>query len=148
VAKVKCFRMKRIFLTTPFIVALTTSLFAQNATPARRSATVDFMRQKLNYSQGMLEGIVLEKYDLVLTNAALLRSMNLTNAFVKVGNPDYRADIADFQKRVDRLINAAKEQKLKSATEAYSRIVDSCVACHKQFRREQHLRAVRSDSRK
>ena len=100
-----------------------------------------FMRQKLNYSQGILEGLTLEKYDLITSNATLLRNMNLTNAFLALGNHDYLTNVANFQGKVDGLIKAATEKKLENCTEAYSQVVSSCVTCHKEFRREQFLKS-------
>jgi len=77
------------------------------------------------------------KYDLIVSNATLLRNMNLTNAFFTLRNPYYAEKMTNFQGRVDGLIKAAKEKDLERATEGYSRVVDSCIACHKLFRREQ-----------
>jgi hypothetical protein len=111
---------------------------AQGTHPTR-----DFMRLKLSYNQGIAEGIVLEKYDLVLTNAASLRNMNLTNAFLALKNPDYLQRIGDFQQKVDGLVAAANEKNLDKSTEAYSQVVSSCVACHKSFRKEQFQASFR-----
>lgn len=99
-----------------------------------------FMRQKLTYSQAILEGLVLEKYDLIATNAALLRNMNLTNAFFTLGNPSYKAEISSFQLAVDNLSKRAKNGELWPAYEAYNQVAHRCVQCHQQFRREQFLK--------
>ncbi len=107
---------------------------AQGTHPTR-----EFMRQKLSYTQGIVEGLVTEKYELVATNAAALRNMNLTNAFLALKNPSYLGQTTNFQTRVDELIKAAQAKNLEKSTEAYSQVVDSCVACHKLFRREQFV---------
>jgi hypothetical protein len=99
--------------------------------------TRPFMRQKLSYSQGILEGITLERYELVVSNAVLLRNMNLTNLFLEMGNPYYRSNITSFQLKVDALLTAAKVKNPDSILEAYSEVVGSCTACHKEFRLEQ-----------
>ena len=109
-------------------------VFAQRTSPTR-----DFMRQKLSYSQGILEGLTLEKYDLVVTNATALRSMSVTNAYFSLGNRDYFRFVTNFQRSVDGLLQAAKEKDLDAATVAYSGLARNCVQCHEQFRREQHL---------
>jgi len=100
------------------------------------------MRLKLTYAQGVLEGITLEKYDLIITNAAKLRDMSQTNAFVLVGNPDYQTCRTNFQLSVDALTTAAKEQNSQKATEAYMKMAQSCFDCHKTFRREQFVRGL------
>src|SRR5215471_15834609 len=78
------------------------------AAEKREHPTQPFMRQKLNYSQGILEGLTLEKYDLIVSNATLLRDMNLTNIFLRVRFPDFIQSISNFQSKVDGLISAAK----------------------------------------
>jgi len=99
------------------------------------------MRQKLGYAQGVLEGLTLERFDLVVTNAALLRNMSQTNVFLLTRNQDYLARSTNFVRSVDSLIAAAKDQNLAGATEAYMRVARSCVECHKLFRREQFLKS-------
>jgi hypothetical protein len=99
--------------------------------------TPPFMRQKLVYSQGILEGLTLEKYDLVLTNANLLRNMNLTNIFTRTADPYYARSINDFQTKVDVVIKGARNKQLDATTEAYSKVIESCVACHRECRIDQ-----------
>jgi hypothetical protein len=106
-----------------------------------------FMRQKLTYAQGVLEGITLEKFDLVITNAAKLRDMSLTNAFVLLGNREYQTYKTNFQMSVDALTAAAKDQNHEKATEAYMKMTQSCFDCHQTFRREQFVRARRVNDR-
>jgi Cytochrome C''. len=99
------------------------------------------MRLKLTYAQGVLEGITLEKFDLVITNAAKLRDMSQTNAFVLLLNQEYLAYRTNFQASVDALIAAAREQDSQKASEAYTKMAQSCFECHKTFRREQFVKA-------
>jgi hypothetical protein len=105
------------------------------------------MRLKLTYAQGVLEGITLEKFDLIITNAAKLRDMSQTNAFVLLVNRDYQNCRTNFQASVDALTRAAKEQNSQKATEAYMKMAQCCFDCHKTFRREQFVRGQLSNSR-
>lgn len=98
-----------------------------------------FMREKLNFAGGVLEGITLENYPMAITNAVLLRNMNLTNSFSMLGHVDYRRNITNFQARVDQVISAARVQDLEKVTEAYTMMARSCVQCHKDFRRVQFI---------
>src|SRR5437867_10433467 len=124
----------RIFF--PVVVAvLLTFAFAWAAEKER--PTKSFMRKKLVYSEGILEGLTLEKYDLVITNATLLRNMNFTNHFTKMSDPYYAKSIAEFQTKVDVVIKGAKEKLLEGSTEAYTKMLESCVACHKECRLDQ-----------
>jgi Cytochrome C' len=106
-----------------------------------QKGTKDAMRKKLDYAQGVLEGLTLQEFNLAVTNAVLLRDMSHTNVFSMLKNSDYVASSTNFTHAVDGLIKAAKSQDLERATEAYTRVVQSCVQCHEQFRREQFLKA-------
>jgi hypothetical protein len=105
------------------------------------------MRLKLTYAQGVLEGITLEKFDLVITNAAKLRDMSQTNAFVRLGNREYQTYRTNFQASVDALTLAAKEQDSQKAAEAYMKMAQNCFNCHKTFRRDQFVRGQLSNTR-
>jgi hypothetical protein len=107
------------------------------AQPDEAKPTQWFMRQKLTYAQGILEGVTLEKFDLVLTNAAPLRDMSMTNAFKRLGNPDYLQRITNFQMSVDALSAAAKQANVERTAKAYTKMTESCIECHRYFRREQ-----------
>jgi len=100
------------------------------------------MRAKLDYARGVLEGLTMARFELVTTNAVLLRAHDYTNAFFFLGNPDYTARYTNFVRSVDRLLDAAKAENLERATLAYGEMTRSCVECHKTFRREQYLKSV------
>ncbi len=110
-------------------------------TEPRRPATQAFMRQKLGYSQFVLEGLALEKFDLVAKNALHLRNMPLSNLWVTMKQPDYLASTTNYQRNVEALFTAATEKNLDAATEAYARIAKNCVECHRLVRLEQRNEA-------
>jgi len=114
-------------------------LMASDDNPQKDRTTQEFMRRKLGYADAILQGLTLEKFDLVFTNAIKLRNMNMTNAFVTLGNPEYRQKIENFQKSVEALASHAQDGKLDLATTSYSQVIHSCVDCHKTFRHEQFL---------
>ena len=127
------------------VVVLLASVFAWSA--EKESASKSLMRKKLTYCQGILEGLTLEKYELVITNATSLRNMNFTNSFTKMSDPYYAKDIADFHAKVDLIIKGAKDKHLEAGTQAYMKMAESCVACHKECRVEQ-IRRPKSTSKK
>src|SRR3954468_7588163 len=105
--------MKRVLLASlGLVVGVTLSFSAQEVKLPVHPKAQAFMRQKLGYSQGILEGLVLEKYELVATNAVLLRNMNLTNVYFQLGNPGYKAQITRFQDAVDALKKSADSKEL------------------------------------
>lgn len=98
------------------------------------------MQRKLSYAQGVLEGLTLGKFDLVLTNSAQLRDFSQTNAFSATRNVTYLESATNFLRRVDALSQAAKAQNLEQATQAYEDVTRSCIDCHAVFRREKFLK--------
>lgn len=134
--------MKRtIAFSLAAVTLFSVALLAQDGPQVKHQQAQHFMRQKLAYSQAILEGLVLEKYDVVSTNAVLLRNMNLTNVFLLLGNPSYTNEVANFQRSVDRLQQAAQRKELWPAYEEYNRVSQGCVRCHQQFRREQFVQS-------
>jgi hypothetical protein len=103
----------------------------------RETPTQKFMRQKLEFSNRIFEGIVLERFDLITRNAVAMRKMNQTNAYLMLRNPEYLALITNFQNNLDTLYFAASDKNLDAATQAYVKVTSSCVDCHRAFRLRQ-----------
>lgn len=97
-----------------------------------------FMRQKLLYSQGIMEGLTLEKFELISKNAIKLRNMTQTNFWARNKQPEYLAHTTNYYKEVDGLYMAAVDKNLEAATEAYMKVARSCVECHRLVRTAQH----------
>jgi len=110
-------------------------------TKPKRAATQAFMRQKLAYSQGVLEGLALEKFDLVSKNAIRMRDMTQSNHWFTFKQPDYLAHTTNYQKSIDALYMAAVDKNLDAATEAYTKVARNCVECHRVVRLEQRKNA-------
>lgn len=109
--------------------------------------TQAFMRQKMGYSQAILEGLTLEHFDQVSKNAVRLRDMMLTNTFLIMRTPGYLQQITNFHKSADALFFAATEQDLRKATDAYAQVMRSCVECHQHFRLEQRAKRLQQENR-
>ena len=96
-----------------------------------------FMRQKLVYSQGILEGMALEKYELVSKNALHMRNMSKSNFWLSIKEVDYMRATTNFQKSIEALALAAADKQLDAVTEAYGQVAKNCVECHRIVRRDQ-----------
>jgi hypothetical protein len=116
------------------------SLFAAESKP-KREATQTFMRIKLAWSQAALEGLALEKFDVVSQNAIRMRNMTQSNQWFTMRHPDYLQHTKNYQKSVDALYMAAVDKKLDEATEAYVQVTRNCVECHRLVRTEQRKNA-------
>ena len=117
---------------------LVLSLVAAETKP-KRAATQTFMRMKLAWSQAALEGLTLEKFDVVSQNAIRMRNMTQSNQWFTMKRPYYMQRTTNFQKSADALYMAAVDKDLEAATEAYLKVARSCVVC---------LRLVRDEQRK
>lgn len=109
----------------------------------RRAETQTFMRMKLAWSQNILEGLTLEKFDAVSKNSIRLREMTASNAWFVIRQPDYMTSTTNFQKSVDALYLAAVDKNLDGATEAYQKVMKRCVECHRLVRLDQRSPAAR-----
>jgi len=101
---------------------------------AQPPAIREFMREKLNHSQAVLEGITLEDYDLILVNARKLLAMSQEGMWQAVEGTEYAEHSANFRRNAAALAKAANLASLDSATLAYVRMTMSCVECHKYVR--------------
>lgn len=92
------------------------------------------MREKLELSQGVLEGLTKEDYGLVLSKSSRLGAMTKEADWRIFENPDYDQQSILFRRQVNALKKAARDKNLDAATLAYVRMTMSCVDCHKLVR--------------
>lgn len=127
--------LKKTALLLAFLIVVAASLSVSMAQSKRqRGATKEFMRDKLELSQKVLEGLVTEDYDLIAAKAHKLSAMSKEADWRVFENPDYDQQSVAFRRYVDALSKAAKEKSLDASTLAYVRMTMSCVDCHKFVR--------------
>lgn len=103
--------------------------------PANKKAAMKaFMRKKLESSQSLLEGLVVEDFDLIAKGAKELKTTGAAAEFLVVNDPIYVGYADDFRRIVDKMDKAAKEKRLDGAALAYVDMTLSCVECHKYVR--------------
>ena len=120
-----------LLVVTLAIIAGVSEIFAQSK---RNRATKEFMREKLELSQHVLEGIATEDYDLISAKGTRLSAMSQQAGWRVFDNPDYEQQSVAFRRHVNSLVKAAKDKNLDAATLAYVRVTMSCVDCHKLVR--------------
>lgn len=113
------------------------SELSYSAEGPRRAETQAFMRQKLGWSQAALEGLTLEKFDLISKNAIRMRNMTQSNRWAAIKQVNYMQLTTNFYKNVDALYMSAVDKNLDAATEAYVKVARDCVECHRLVRAEQ-----------
>jgi hypothetical protein len=127
--------MKTKFLAMTFTVFLVAGQALGLAQSSKKSrATKEFMRDKLELAQGILEGLSVENYDLIVSRSQKLSAMSQQADWKVFENPDYEQQSIAFRRNVDALTKAAKNKNLDGATLAYVRVTMSCVECHKYVR--------------
>ena len=93
------------------------------------------MHKKLAASQSVLEGLVVEDFDLVAEGAKQLKATATAAEFMAFNDPLYIEQAEDFRRVVNKLAVAAKEKRLDGATLGYMDMTMSCVECHKHVRK-------------
>ena len=126
--------MKTKFLLLTVLLALAAGLSVALAQTKRNRAAKEFMRDKLELSQRVLEGLATEDYDLIITKGTRLSAMSKEADWRVFENPDYDQQSVTFRRHVNSLVKAAKDKNLDAATLAYVRVTMSCVDCHKLVR--------------
>jgi cytochrome c556 len=125
-------KTKLLLLTVLFTAAAGLSVGLAQTT--RNRAAKEFMRDKLEFSQHVLEGFATEDYDLIVAKGTRLSAMSKEADWRVFENPDYDQQSVTFRRHVDSLVKAAKDKNLDAATLAYVRLTMSCVDCHKLVR--------------
>jgi cytochrome c556 len=126
-------KTKLILLTVLLALAAAGLSVALSQTKRNRAAK-EFMRDKLELSQRVLEGLAIEDYDLMVSKGTRLSAMSKEADWRVFENPDYEQQSVIFRGHVDALVKAARNKHLDAATLAYVRMTMSCVDCHKLVR--------------
>ena len=126
--------MRTKFVVVTLLALLAASVIMSSAQNKKSRATKEFMRDKMELTQGILEGLAVENFDLILSRSQRLSAMSQEVGWKVFENPDYEQQSIAFRRNVDALTKAAKNKNLDGATLAYVRATMSCVECHKYVR--------------
>ena len=95
-----------------------------------------WMKQKLTFTQRILNGLATEDYDMIAQNARAMKGLNQIEAFIRRKPEGYRTQLQTFQFSVNELTRSADEENLDRATLAFTQMTISCVNCHKVLRQK------------
>lgn len=93
-----------------------------------------FMRKKLAASQSVLEGLVVEDFQLIADGAKQLEITATGAEFMVSKDPTYLEHANRFRRIVKKLAGEAREKRLEGATLAYLDMTMRCVECHAHVR--------------
>ncbi len=128
--------MVKRFLVCLALVAMVVGVSATGKAqqPSKRA---QFMRQKLEFSKYLLEGLTLEDFEKVEKNARALKRLSMAAEWEVPTIPnveEYIPYTTEFQRLTDVIAKAAKEKNIDGATLGYVQLTVNCVNCHKYVR--------------
>jgi cytochrome c556 len=126
--------MKTRIVRLAVILLVGAGLAASLAQSKRNRAAKEFMRDKLELSQRVLEGLATEDYALIISKGTRLSAMTKDADWRLFENPEYDQQSLNFRRHVDALVKSARERNLDAATLAYVGMTMSCIDCHKVVR--------------
>jgi len=93
-----------------------------------------FMRQKLDASNQILEGLVTEDSDLVIKGAKILVEMSSAEKWQTQHNVMYKQYSSEFQQAAKKLMEAAEKENFDGAALKWIDTTMKCMECHKFVR--------------
>lgn len=101
---------------------------------AKKPALQKFMQAKLDLSQGLLEGLVTEDFDLIDKNAKGLLLLSIAEEWNVSKDPLYKQHSDEFRSAVKQISKMAQEKNLDGASLGFVKVTMSCIECHKLVR--------------
>jgi hypothetical protein len=120
------------------VLAIVASACALTVARAQKPDTrAEFMRQKLEYSTKLLEGLTRGDFPQIAGNAKSLRALS---AAADWAEPNLRPETRygwfslEFQELTDEIAARAAEKNIDGATLGYLQLTANCVRCHRHVR--------------
>jgi cytochrome c556 len=109
---------------------------AQSKPKFDKQAHRQFMRNKLDASQKILEGLCIEDFNLIEQGADALLKIGNAEEWRISNDPIYRQKSSEFLRVADRLKKRATEKKLDGVALTWVETTMSCIECHRWVRAE------------
>jgi cytochrome c556 len=128
--------MTRLTLVVASLVVSLTApaAMADDQEPGKDGRSV-WMKQKLDRSKDILEGLSQADFDKVAKAAQAMRLLTRVEAFARGGTPGYRKHLESFEDAADEIFAQANDDNLEGVALAFHQLTNSCVTCHKQLRK-------------
>jgi hypothetical protein len=102
--------------------------------PQPRNTISEVMQAKLAHAQAVLEGLALSDYTQVESNALALKRISQGAEWLAHESAAYFQYSDEFRGICDDLASHARGKNLPALSTDYSRLTNSCVACHAYLR--------------
>lgn len=96
-----------------------------------------FMRQKLEFSKQVLEGLAVEDFPLIEKGARALKTLSQAAEWEDPMIPNveqYIPNTREFQRLTEELARKARAKNIDGSTLAFMQLTMNCVTCHKFVR--------------
>ncbi|MCA9006009.1 MAG: hypothetical protein KDA70_12125 [Planctomycetaceae bacterium] len=107
--------------------------------PAKKNATQEkisqFMRTKLDSSKLVLEGLVVEDFELIQKGTQKMIDMSNATEWQLVEGPIFAQQSSEFRNAAKDVLNYAKKKNIDGASLSYLHLTMTCIACHKQIKK-------------
>ena len=100
------------------------------------------MQMKLDRAKNILEGVVLEDFDKIASNARALKLLSMESGWSVYQTEQYTGHSNDFRRSVDTLVQAAEDKNINLATLGYVSLTVRCVECH-TYLRNNHIDVIK-----
>lgn len=94
-----------------------------------------WMKQKLERSKDIMEGLATGDFDQIAKSAEALKLLAKVEAFARGKTAGYRTQLQLFNEANEELIRQANEENLEGVALSFHQLTNSCVQCHKQLRK-------------
>lgn len=88
------------------------------------------MRQKLKYTQRMLEGLATEDFDMIRKNAKLMNAFTQLESRFWADTEEYRSQLQTFKFTNKQMMRMAEAKNLDGVALAYTQMTMTCFNCH------------------
>jgi len=109
-------------------------LISGSALPGQTPATGRVMRDKLRYSQELLEGLMTSDFNELSQSSQALIEVTRLPAWAILTTPEYERYTQTFLKSAQNLKDAASKRDSDGAFMAYMSTTMSCYQCHKYIK--------------
>lgn len=133
--------MKRLVFASVAVLSLSLAYAADPPAlvkPLPPSQLTPLMQMKLEKSKTILEGLALEDFEKIASNAQLLRLLSMESGWNVIQTEEYAAQSQDFRRSADLIIAAAKDKDIHRAAIGYVALTVRCVECHSYMRKHRN----------
>lgn len=100
----------------------------------KKPVLATFMRHKLDHTNDIMEGLLIEDPKMIIKAAERLKKMSDAEQWRVSNDMMYRNHSEDFRRAVAKLIIAAKGKSIDRAALASFDVTLSCIDCHRYVR--------------